>query len=207
MLSDAAPETDAGLVEQAARCLTEHVTSPAKSRYGERDPGEPTRLTFLLDHEYSQKGLGAQRFKGADAERVRVLQAAAEQAGCETVLALAEIKETWDAIPAGGPWAGGGYDDEFEDYGVTRTWWPTRSTHDQRGPWVEAVLAQVVRPSPSWAVALARRHGASPGRGRGRLGGDAGEPGGWTGLGPVGVVVLDQSVPQTPASVLPVTDR
>lgn len=115
MLTSAAPETAAGPVEQAAHCLTEHFTSPATSRYGDRDLGEPTRLVFLLDHEYSQRGLGAQRFKGADAERVRLLQAAAEQAGCETVLALAEIKETWDAIPAGESWAGGWYDDEFED--------------------------------------------------------------------------------------------
>jgi hypothetical protein len=31
------------------------------------------------------------------------------------VLALAEIKETWDAAPAGESWAGGWYDDELED--------------------------------------------------------------------------------------------
>ena len=115
MLTNAAPATDAGPVEQAAHCLTEHFTSPARSQYGDRDLGEPTRLTFLLDHEYSQKGLAAGRCKGADAERFRLLQAAAEQAGCETALALAEIKETWDAIPASEPWAGGWYDDEFED--------------------------------------------------------------------------------------------
>ena len=115
MLTDPTPTSDAGPVEQAAHHLTEHFTSPATSRYGGRDLGEPTRLVFLLDHEYSQKGLGAQRFKGADAERVRLLQAAAEQAGCETVLALAEIKETWDAIPTGESWGYGGYDDEYED--------------------------------------------------------------------------------------------
>jgi len=115
MLSGPTSTSDAGPVEQSAHYLTEHFTSPASSRYGDRDLGEPTRLIFLLDHEYSQKGLGAQRFKGADAQRVRVLQMAAERAGCETMLALAEIKETWDAIPAGEPWAGGWYDDEFED--------------------------------------------------------------------------------------------
>ncbi len=115
MLTSAAPATDAGPVEQAARCLAEHFASAARSQYGDRDLGEPTRLTFLLDHEYSQKGLAARRFKGADAERFRLLQAAAERTGCETVLALAEIKETWDAIPAGERWAGGWYDDEFED--------------------------------------------------------------------------------------------
>lgn len=116
MLSSGPVASDAGPVERAAHYLAEHFASPATSRYGDRNLGEPTRLTFLLDHEYSQKGLGAQRFKGADAERVRVLQLAAERAGCETVLALAEIKETWDAIPAGEPWSGGWHDDdEFDD--------------------------------------------------------------------------------------------
>jgi hypothetical protein len=46
---------------------------------------------------------------------VTVLRAAAEQTGCETVLALAEIKETWDALPAGESWRYGGYDDEYDD--------------------------------------------------------------------------------------------
>ena len=114
MLTGPAPTPDAGPVEQAAHHLIEHFTSPATSRYGGRDLGEPTRLVFLLDHEYSPKGLGAQRFKGADAERVRLLQAAAERAGCETVLALAEIKETWDAIPTGESWSPGWYDDECD---------------------------------------------------------------------------------------------
>jgi hypothetical protein len=115
MLTSAAPATDEGPIDQAAQCLTEHFTLPARSRHGDRDLGEPTRLTFLLDHEYSQRGLAAQRFKGADAERVRLLQAAAERAGCEIVLALAEIKETWDALPAGPSWSGSWYDEEFED--------------------------------------------------------------------------------------------
>lgn len=115
MLTGAAPASDAGPIEQVAHCLTEHFTTPATSRYGDRDLGEPTRLVFLLDHEYSQRGLAAQRFKGADAERVRLLRAAAEHAGCETVLALAEVKETWDAIPVGESWHRGWYDDEFED--------------------------------------------------------------------------------------------
>lgn len=116
MLTSAAPATDAGPVEQAAHCLTEHFSSPARSQYGDRDLGEPTRLTFMLDHEYSQKGLAARRFKGADAERFRLLQAAAEQAGCETALALAEIKETWDALPAGESWGHHDwYEDEYDD--------------------------------------------------------------------------------------------
>jgi hypothetical protein len=115
MLTGPTPTSDAGPVEQAARHLTEHFTSRATSRYGGRDLGEPTRLAFLLDHEYTQAGLRSNLFKGADAERVTVLREAAEQAGCETALALAEIKETWDAVPDGESGRYGGYDDEYDD--------------------------------------------------------------------------------------------
>jgi hypothetical protein len=108
----------AGPVAEAASYLTEHFTTRAVSRYGGRDVGEPTRLAFLLDHEYSQAGLAAGRFKGFDAERVATLHAAAEQAGCLSVLALVEIKETWDVLPAEGRWRHGWYefeDDEYDD--------------------------------------------------------------------------------------------
>ncbi len=85
-----------------AHCLTEHFTTPATPRYGGRDLDPPNRLVLLLDHEYTERGLDWRRLKGADAERATQLRAAAGQAGCETVLALAEVKETWDAQPAGG---------------------------------------------------------------------------------------------------------
>jgi len=117
MLTGPTSTSDAGPVELAALRLTEHFTSRASSRYGGRDLGEPTRLAFLLDHEYTQAGLRSNLFKGADAERVTVLREAAEQAGCETALALAEIKETWDALPAGESWRSGGWDDEYDDPG------------------------------------------------------------------------------------------
>jgi len=115
MLTAPAPTSNAGPVAQAARHLTEHFASLATSQYGGRDLREPTRLAFLLDHEYTRAGLRSNRFKGADAERVTVLREAAEQAGCETVLALAEIKETWDAQPAGESWRYDEYDDEYDD--------------------------------------------------------------------------------------------
>ena len=40
-------------------------------------------LAYLLDHEYTQRGLGWDRLKGADAQRAALLRAAAEDAGCE----------------------------------------------------------------------------------------------------------------------------
>ncbi|WP_234044630.1 2OG-Fe(II) oxygenase [Streptomyces adelaidensis] len=115
LLADAAPPaTEVGPAIESARCLTEHFSTPATPRYGGPDLAPPNRLVFLLDHEYTQRGLDWNRLKGADVERAALLRAAAERAGCETVLALAEVKETWDALPDGDdPW--NDYNDYYED--------------------------------------------------------------------------------------------
>lgn len=102
---------EAGPATELAHCLTEHFTTPATPRYGSRELDPPNRLVFLLDHEYTQRGLTWHRLKGIDAERAARMRAAAEQAGCETVLALAEVKETWDVESDDG-W---GYYDEDAD--------------------------------------------------------------------------------------------
>jgi len=113
----------AGPVADLAHCLTEHFTTPAMRRYGRTDPDPPNRLVYLLDHEYTQRGLNWNRLKGVDAERAALLRAAAERAGCEAVLALAEVKETWDAWPSDSdPWDDYDYyddedEDDVEDYG------------------------------------------------------------------------------------------
>src|SRR6266700_4667497 len=113
----------AGHVADLAHCLTEHFTTPAMRRYGRTDPDPPNRLVYLLDHEYTQRGLNWSRLKGVDAERAALLRAAAERAGCEAVLALAEVKETWDAWPSDeDPWDDYDYyddedEDDVEDYG------------------------------------------------------------------------------------------
>lgn len=75
------------LVGDMASCLDEHFASSA----------EPDRLVYLLDHEYTRRGLNRSRLKGADAERATLLAAAAERAGCDVVLALANLHETWSA--------------------------------------------------------------------------------------------------------------
>jgi hypothetical protein len=54
----------------------------------------------LLDHEYTRRGLDWSRLKGPDARRGTLLAAAAERAGCEIVLALADVHETWSAYEA-----------------------------------------------------------------------------------------------------------
>ena len=105
----------AGPATEPARCLTEHFATPVTRRYGTGDLDPPNRLVVLLDHEYTQRGLDRRRLKGVDMERAELLRAAAEQAGCETVLALAEVKQTWDAVASGSdPWDDDphSYDDE-----------------------------------------------------------------------------------------------
>ena len=93
---------DAGPAADLAHCLGEHFTQPAEQRYAygrSRPEPPPNRLVYLLDHEYTQHGLKWDLLKGADATRSALLRQAAEQADCESVLALAEVKETWDAVP------------------------------------------------------------------------------------------------------------
>jgi 2OG-Fe(II) oxygenase superfamily len=111
-----APAQPDGPVTELTRCLTEHFTTPATPRYGGRELDRPNRLVYLLDHEYTQRGLDWNRLKGTDAERATLLRAAAAGAGCEAVLALAEVKETWDAWSEDDdPWDDDYYDDEDED--------------------------------------------------------------------------------------------
>jgi hypothetical protein len=80
-------DLDPELVGSLARCLDEHFASPVGA----------DRLVYLLDHEYTRRGLDWSRLKGADARRVTVLKAAAERAGCDVVLALADVHEMWSA--------------------------------------------------------------------------------------------------------------
>src|SRR5450755_1160393 len=88
-----AVEPDPELVGSVAGCLDEHFASPRS----------PVRVVYLLDHEYTRRGLDWSRLKGADARRVALLGAAAERAGCDIVLALVDVHERWSAFEADGP--------------------------------------------------------------------------------------------------------
>ncbi|MBT2466342.1 2OG-Fe(II) oxygenase [Streptomyces sp. ISL-66] len=101
-----------GPVVDLAHCLSEHFAQPAEDRYGygRTKATRPNRLVYLLDHEYTQRGLDWDRLKGVDATRAVLLRQAAGQADCEAVLALAEVKETWDAVPP---------HDRYDYYGET----------------------------------------------------------------------------------------
>jgi hypothetical protein len=105
----AAGRADPGLTAELANCLTEH--------FG--DSHEPSRLVYLLDHEYTQHGLSWARLKGDDASRAAMVRAAAHAADCEVALALADIQETWSAYEADSwerrGWHGQHRDDEEDD--------------------------------------------------------------------------------------------
>lgn len=94
--------------EQVVECLTAelraHFTVPVVKRYDRSVPAPPERLVYLLDHEYTQRGLSWNHLKNGDGARVAALRAAAERLDCECFLALAEVHETWmceDDYPRG----------------------------------------------------------------------------------------------------------
>jgi predicted 2-oxoglutarate/Fe(II)-dependent dioxygenase YbiX len=95
------PDGDDGTVDELTELLREHFITPVPQYYGRSatDPDPPNRLVYLLDHEYTPRGLNWRRLKGADASRVALLRTAADKAGCEAVLALADIRTSHGAIP------------------------------------------------------------------------------------------------------------
>jgi hypothetical protein len=112
-----AAEQDPELVDSLAQCVRKHF-APADG---------PQRLVYLLDHEYTHRGLGWSRLKGADARCATLFEAAAAAADCEVALALADVHETWAAYEPDEHWyAQSVYsrwddrDEEFEEFdGVT----------------------------------------------------------------------------------------
>jgi len=95
--ADAGPP---GTVDAAARCLDEHFTTPPPPHpWSASSPvAPPSRLVYLLDHEYTARSLSWSRLKGSDAMRVAVLREAAARTDCDVVLALADVHETWSCF-------------------------------------------------------------------------------------------------------------
>jgi 2OG-Fe(II) oxygenase superfamily len=88
---------DEGTVRDLTDLLREHFSTPVPRYYGRPATSPPNRLAYLLDHEYTPRSLTWSRLKGDDTSRVSLLREAADRAGCETVLALADIKTTHSA--------------------------------------------------------------------------------------------------------------
>jgi len=97
------PVPEATIRGLAAR-LRDHFERPLPPRPWEKGAlprAPPNRLVYLLDHQYTERGLGWHRLKGDDTARVAALRAAAQRAGCDTALALAEVHETWSCEEEG----------------------------------------------------------------------------------------------------------
>jgi hypothetical protein len=93
----AGPDLDPEAVERLAVLLEEHLPRPTPPRWdGDRGAGSvPSRLAYLLDHHYTERGMAWARLKGSDAGRAALLRAAAGRADCDAVLGLAEVHEIW----------------------------------------------------------------------------------------------------------------
>jgi hypothetical protein len=101
-----------GTVTELADLLRQHFGTPVSRYYGTAPARPPNRLVYLLDHEYTPRGLSWPRLKGADASRAALLRAAAGQAGLDAVLALADVRTTHSAFRADDYY---GYGDEGWD--------------------------------------------------------------------------------------------
>ncbi len=121
---DVAPAaTPTEQVEALSRCLRKFFDTPRAPRWrGDEDMEPPNRLVYLLDHQYTQRGLEWNRLKNADAARAAALQEAARVLDCEVVLALADVHETWSCEEEDSGYGGHGRyrrwerdDDEVED--------------------------------------------------------------------------------------------
>ncbi len=113
-----APDAPAERVEALARRVREFFETHPPPRWKGDRQAPPDRLVYLLDHQYTQRGLAWNRLKGADAQRAAVLQDVARQLDCEILLALADAHETWsceEEYPGYGSRWGWQYDDDEED--------------------------------------------------------------------------------------------
>ena len=97
-VSDAATEA---VVKEVVTYLSDHFIEPTEAPSWRRDlePSDPPdRLVYLLDHEYTERGLSWGRLKGDDTVRAAVLRLAAENSNCDHILVLADIHEVWNCF-------------------------------------------------------------------------------------------------------------
>ena len=83
--------------QSSAPSQRKHVTEVAEEL--RRWPGDgPRLLAFLMEHEYTQYGLGWDSLKGFDRAKAVVLREAAKAAECEVALTLLTLHQTGEAI-------------------------------------------------------------------------------------------------------------
>ncbi|MGH9389741.1 MAG: 2OG-Fe(II) oxygenase, partial [Vicinamibacteria bacterium] len=116
--SEVAPDAASETTPVLADGIRSYFETPRRPRWSGDSARElPDRLVYLLDHQYTQKGLAWHRLKSVDAARAGTLRAAAERLDCGIALALADVHETWSCEDEyGGRWRRyRDYDDELED--------------------------------------------------------------------------------------------
>lgn len=90
------PPLDERLLDELQREVGEFFRTPVTPRWHGAPPGlPPDRLVYLLDHQYSQKGLAWNQLKNGDVIRVGALRKVADALDCDVALALADVHETW----------------------------------------------------------------------------------------------------------------
>lgn len=111
----AAPNTQDAAVKPLSRDLRRYFETLVPARWDWDQPSAPPdRLVYLLDHQYTQRGLDWALLKNADAPRVAALREAAEALDCECILALADVHEVWscEGGRARSRWSDDDYDDD-----------------------------------------------------------------------------------------------
>ncbi|HYC89125.1 MAG TPA: 2OG-Fe(II) oxygenase [Thermoanaerobaculia bacterium] len=88
------PQVEPHTLDVLAGALQRHFETPLAGRFG-GEAAPPDRLVYLLDHEYTARGLRWHLLKGADAARASALQTVAGRLDCEIFLAQADVHETW----------------------------------------------------------------------------------------------------------------
>ena len=119
--------------DSLAKLIRSHFETAPPPRWPGQDPQEPPdRLIYLLDHQYTQKGLGWSGLKNGDAARAAALREVAVRLDCEIFLALAEVHETWSCEDE---WEGHvghdrrwQYDEEEEEEAEEEMNWDTGSS-------------------------------------------------------------------------------
>jgi hypothetical protein len=113
--ASALPQVASRELDSLERRVHDFFQTPPPPRWSGASPEEPPdRLVYLLDHQYSQKGLGWNRLKNGDAPRTAALREVARRLDCEIFLALADVHETWSCDDESDSYAG--YD-EYSGYG------------------------------------------------------------------------------------------
>ncbi|TMQ12469.1 MAG: 2OG-Fe(II) oxygenase [Deltaproteobacteria bacterium] len=82
-------------LEAMVRSVRAYFETPGPERQWRPPEGPPDRLVYLLDHQYTQKGLSWQALKNGDAARAALIRQVAAQLDCEVALALADVHESW----------------------------------------------------------------------------------------------------------------